>query len=56
MCPHSYIYISQQHIYTDADGYDWTRINAGHPAGAWQEWPTHFIHFPRAGAKIYRHH
>jgi surface antigen len=45
--PHdSYIYISQQHIYTDVDGYDWTRINAGFPADKWQEWPDNFIHFP----------
>lgn len=48
--PHdSYIYISQQHISSDVDGYDWTRINAGFPADEWQEWPDNFIHFPIAG-------
>jgi surface antigen len=46
----SYIVISQQHIGSDPDGYDWTRINAGFPAADWQEWPSHFIHFaPAAG-------
>ncbi|HEY1640924.1 MAG TPA: CHAP domain-containing protein [Streptosporangiaceae bacterium] len=46
-----YIVISQQHIGSDPDGYDWTRINAGFPASSWQEWPDHFIHFQgRAGA------
>jgi surface antigen len=44
-----YIVISQQHIGSDPDGYDWTRISAG--ARSWQEWPSHFIHFQvRAGA------
>jgi hypothetical protein len=43
-----YIVISQQHIGSDINGYDWTRINAGYPADQWQEWPTSFIHFPRA--------
>jgi len=28
----------------------WASSAAAHPAGEWQEWPTHFIHFPRAGA------
>jgi surface antigen len=47
-----YIVISQQHIGSDSNGYDWTRINAGFPATAWQEWPDHFIHFPvRAGVQ-----
>jgi surface antigen len=46
----SYIDISQQNIYTDVDGYDWTRINAGFPASSWQEWPSHFIHFPIKGS------
>jgi surface antigen len=47
-----YIVISQQHIGSDPNGYDWTRINAGFPATGWQEWPDHFIHFPvRAGAQ-----
>jgi len=43
-----YIVISQQHIGSDPDGYDWTRIKAG--ASTWQEWPTHFIHFPVSAA------
>ncbi|HUZ22989.1 MAG TPA: CHAP domain-containing protein [Streptosporangiaceae bacterium] len=46
-----YIVISQQHIGSDPDGYDWTRINAGFPAADWQEWPDHFIHFQRSGAR-----
>jgi surface antigen len=47
--PHdSYLLISQQHISSDVDGYDWTRINAGYPAQSWQSWPSHFIHFPTA--------
>jgi surface antigen len=42
--PHDrYIVISQQHIGSDPNGYDWTRINAG--SRSWQEWPGHFIHF-----------
>jgi surface antigen len=40
-----YILISQQHIGSDPNGYDWTRINAGFPSAQWQEWPDHFIHF-----------
>ena len=40
-----YILISQQHIGSDRDGYDWTRINAGFPSAEWQEWPDHFLHF-----------
>jgi surface antigen len=49
--PHdSYIVISQQHISSDVDGYDWTRINAGYPADTWQSWPSHFIHFPIKGS------
>jgi surface antigen len=47
-----YIVISQQHIGSDPDGYDWTRINAGFPASTWQEWPDHFIHFAAAGAGV----
>jgi surface antigen len=44
--PHdSYIIISQQHLLAEADGYDWTRINAGFPRKTWQSWPSHFIHF-----------
>ena len=41
-----YIVISQQHMSSDVDGYDWTRINAGFTATQWQEWPDNFIHFP----------
>ena len=40
-----YIVISQQHISREANGYDWTRINAGWSRHSWQSWPTHFIHF-----------
>jgi surface antigen len=48
-----YIVISQQHIGSDPDGYDWTRINAGFPSANWQEWPSHFIHFTgAAGATV----
>jgi surface antigen len=48
-----YIVISQQHIGSDPDGYDWTRINAGFPSAQWQEWPDHFIHFQvSAGATV----
>jgi surface antigen len=48
--PHdSYIDISQQHLPYDADGYDWTRINAGFSADEWEEWPDNFIHFPIKG-------
>jgi surface antigen len=44
--PHGkYIVISQQHISTDMNGYDWTLIKAHYPSGEWQEWPSHFIHF-----------
>jgi surface antigen len=44
--PHgSYIVISQQHLLAEPNGYDWTRINAGFPADAWQSWPSYFIHF-----------
>jgi surface antigen len=44
--PHDrYIMISQQHIGSDTDGYEWTRINAGFPRNLWQEWPDNFIHF-----------
>jgi surface antigen len=45
-----YIVISQQHIGSDPDGYDWTRINAGFPSADWQEWPSHFIHFAGAAS------
>lgn len=43
-----YIVISQQNISSEADNYDWTKINAGHPASQWQEWPSTFVHFPIA--------
>jgi surface antigen len=43
-----HIVISQQHMSSDTNDYDWTRINAGYPADQWQEWPTSFIHFPLA--------
>jgi surface antigen len=44
--PHdSYIEISQQHLLAEANGYDWTRINAGFSRKTWQSWPSHFIHF-----------
>jgi surface antigen len=41
----SYIVVSQQGL-IGTDGYQWTQINAGYPATQWQEWPSHFIHFP----------
>ncbi len=44
--PHdSYIYISQQHMGDIRDDYDWIKISAHASADAWQEWPSHFIHF-----------
>jgi surface antigen len=44
--PHdSYIIVSQQHLLAEANGYDWTRINAGFPSHSWQSWPRRFIHF-----------
>lgn len=44
--PHdSWIVVSQQHLASDADGYDWMRINPGNPGSSWQQWPSHFIHF-----------
>jgi surface antigen len=44
--PHArFIVISQQHLLNARSGYEWTRINAGFPASAWQSWPTLFIHF-----------
>jgi surface antigen len=49
--PHDgYILISQQHIGSDVNGFDWTQINAGFPADSWQSWPDHFIHFPIKGS------
>ena len=51
--PHdSYIDISQQHMGSAADQYEWVKIRAHFPADVWQEWPTYFIHFripPRTG-------
>jgi surface antigen/predicted secreted protein len=44
--PHGrYIDISQQHMSSDADGYDWTRIYRDASDNEWQDWPTSFIHF-----------
>ncbi len=44
--PHDrYIVISQQHISSEDNDYDWTKIKAHYPANEWQEWPTYFIHF-----------
>ncbi|MGD0082404.1 MAG: CHAP domain-containing protein [Acidimicrobiales bacterium] len=40
----SWIDISQQHIDSDTDGYNWTRIGSG--TTEWQSWPDNFIHFP----------
>lgn len=52
-----YIVISQQHIGSDRNGYDWTRINAGFPSADWQEWPDHFLHFgQRHHHRRRRHH
>ncbi len=44
--PHdSWIVVSQQHM-GGAYDYNWTRIQAQNSANLWQQWPTHFIHFP----------
>jgi CHAP domain len=40
-----WIDISQQHIDSDADGYDWERIYAHGSSSTWEPWPSHFIHF-----------
>ena len=37
--------ISQQHIDSDTDGYDWERIYARGSSSTWEPWPSHFIHF-----------
>jgi surface antigen len=53
--PHDrFIVISQQHLLDEANGYDWTRINAGFPTRTWQSWPDRFIHFrvTRSGALL----
>jgi hypothetical protein len=42
----NWIDISQQHIDSDADGYDWERIYARSSPSTWEPWPSHFIHFP----------
>jgi hypothetical protein len=41
----NWIDISQQHIDSDADGYDWERIYAHGSPSTWEPWPSHFIHF-----------
>jgi hypothetical protein len=60
----SWIDVSQQHIDSDADGYDWERIYAHSSPSTWEPWPSHFIHFagratdPRLlamyGGRLYR--
>jgi hypothetical protein len=40
-----WIDVSQQHIDSDADGYDWERIYAHGSPSSWEPWPSHFIHF-----------
>jgi hypothetical protein len=60
----SWIDVSQQHIDSDADGYDWERIYAHSSSSTWEPWPSHFIHFagratdPRLlamyGGRLYR--
>ena len=40
-----WIDVSQQHIDTDADGYDWERIYAHSSSSTWEPWPSHFVHF-----------
>ena len=41
----TWIDVSQQHIDSDADGYDWERIYAQSSPSTWEPWPSHFIHF-----------
>jgi hypothetical protein len=41
----TWIDISQQHIDSDADGYDWERVYAHSSQSTWEPWPSHFIHF-----------
>jgi hypothetical protein len=41
----NWIDVSQQHIDSDADGYDWERIYARSSPSTWEPWPSHFIHF-----------
>jgi hypothetical protein len=40
-----WIDVSQQHIDTDVDGYDWERIYPHSSPSSWEPWPSHFIHF-----------
>jgi len=40
-----WIDVSQQHIDSDADGYDWERIYARSSPSRWEPWPSNFIHF-----------
>jgi hypothetical protein len=40
-----WIDISQQHIDSDVDGYDWERIYVHGSSSTWEPWPSHFIHF-----------
>ena len=46
-----WIDVSQQHIDTDADGYDWERIYSHSSASSWEPWPSHFIHFAGRATK-----
>jgi surface antigen len=41
----AWIEVSQQHIDSDADGYDWERIYAHSSSSTWEPWPSNFIHF-----------
>ena len=41
----AWIDVSQQHIDSDADGYDWERIYAHSSSSTWEPWPSHFVHF-----------
>jgi CHAP domain len=41
----TWIDISQQHIDSDADGYDWERIYPHSSPSTWEPWPSNFIHF-----------
>ncbi len=43
----SYIDVSQSGMGAQADGYDWERIPRG--GGAWETWPSSFIHFAGPG-------
>ncbi|MGC9961307.1 MAG: CHAP domain-containing protein [Acidimicrobiales bacterium] len=39
----SWIDVSQQHIASDVDGFDWERIPIGNQG--WEPWPSNFVHF-----------